>query len=138
MANNIEEFESTDLVTMANVNEKINATNVALQALSQTVASGVKIATGSYTGTGTYGASNPNTLTFDFEPKLVMIRDTTGHKLMIFFGNILTTTDSSTNGFGYDVTGITISGSQLSWYSKESAGCQANGNNSVYYYIAIG
>lgn len=28
-----------------------------------------KIQTGSYTGTGTYGSSNPNSLTFDFQPK---------------------------------------------------------------------
>ena len=33
----------------------------------------IKIETGSYTGTGTYGASNPNTLTFSFEPKIVFI-----------------------------------------------------------------
>lgn len=32
-----------------------------------------EIATGSYTGTGTYGASNPNSLTFAFAPKLLML-----------------------------------------------------------------
>ena len=35
--------------------------------------SGPKIATGSYTGTGTYGVSNPNSLTFDFVPKFVIM-----------------------------------------------------------------
>ena len=34
---------------------------------------GVRIATGSYVGTGTYGASNPNSLTFDFAPNLVIV-----------------------------------------------------------------
>lgn len=34
---------------------------------------GVKLATGSYVGTGTYGEDNPCTLTFDFQPKLVMV-----------------------------------------------------------------
>ena len=34
-----------------------------------------KISTGSYTGTGTSGSTNPNTLTFDFEPKIIMIMD---------------------------------------------------------------
>lgn len=34
---------------------------------------GAKIATGSYVGTGTYGESNPCSLTFDFVPKLVII-----------------------------------------------------------------
>ncbi|MBS1384437.1 MAG: hypothetical protein HPZ90_08585, partial [Flavonifractor sp.] len=33
-----------------------------------------KIATGSYTGTGTYGADNPCSLTFNFSPKLVIVR----------------------------------------------------------------
>ena len=33
----------------------------------------VKIATGSYVGTGTAGESSPNTLTFPFEPKMVVI-----------------------------------------------------------------
>ena len=32
-----------------------------------------KIATGSYTGTGTYGSSNPNSLTFEFDPKIVFV-----------------------------------------------------------------
>lgn len=29
----------------------------------------------SYVGTGTYGKSNPNSLTFDFVPKAIMVRD---------------------------------------------------------------
>lgn len=33
-----------------------------------------KIQTGSYVGTGTYGADNPCSLTFDFEPKVVFIQ----------------------------------------------------------------
>lgn len=34
--------------------------------------SSVKIETGSYVGTGTYGSSNPNSLTFGFQPKMIM------------------------------------------------------------------
>lgn len=34
------------------------------------IASGAKIQTGSYVGTGTYGQANPCTLTFDFVPQL--------------------------------------------------------------------
>ena len=42
----------------------------------QSLGSGfAKIQTGSYVGTGTYGASNPCSLTFDFEPKLILIID---------------------------------------------------------------
>ena len=32
-----------------------------------------QIATGSYVGTGTYGKNNPNSLTFEFEPKLLFV-----------------------------------------------------------------
>lgn len=32
-----------------------------------------KIQTGSYTGTGTYGSSNPNSLTFNFSPNMLII-----------------------------------------------------------------
>lgn len=35
--------------------------------------SSVKIETGSYVGTGTYGSSNPNSLTFGFQPKIIII-----------------------------------------------------------------
>ena len=37
------------------------------------ISMGAKIATGSYVGTGTYGQANPCSLTFDFEPKCVII-----------------------------------------------------------------
>ena len=34
---------------------------------------GVKIASGSYVGTGTYGVNNPTRITFDFTPKFVCV-----------------------------------------------------------------
>lgn len=36
-------------------------------------AKGAKIATGSYVGTGKYGEANAVTLTFDFEPKFLLV-----------------------------------------------------------------
>lgn len=39
------------------------------------IASCAKIQTGSYVGTGTYGPSNPVTLTFGFTPKFVVVSD---------------------------------------------------------------
>jgi hypothetical protein len=42
-------------------------------ALSRLKTDGVKIATGSYVGTGTYGEANPCSLTFDFVPWLVYV-----------------------------------------------------------------
>ena len=34
---------------------------------------GVRFSSGSYVGTGTFGEDNPNSLTFDFVPKIVMV-----------------------------------------------------------------
>lgn len=45
----------------------------ALNAVGNALAGGVRIATGSYVGTGISGAANPNVLTFDFEPYVVFV-----------------------------------------------------------------
>ena len=118
-------------------------------ALTDVEADGVKIETGSYVGTGTYGESNPNSLTFGFAPKLVIVG-----LLSALHGDDygLTPYNAShwCNGFlwmeGQKVTGvnnhasvITQSGNTLSWYSPENAVSQCNnGSRSVYKYIAIG
>ena len=95
-----------------------------------------KIATGSYVGTGKYGASNPNTLTFDFEPKLVLC----ANNLFDYAG---------TNQFGFMWFGqdggqaqgskiFSLSGNTLSWYHNTSASNQANQSGATFKYVAIG
>lgn len=42
-----------------------------------------KIASGTYAGTGTFGADNPNTLTFPFIPKVVLIALTSHSKMRV-------------------------------------------------------
>ena len=110
-----------------------------------------KIETGSYVGTGTYGASNPNTLTFGFVPKFVWIYewfrsdgwfDAGGAAKIPFeiipegeFGRKYppsTDPTPSTNTYSKRV------GSTLYWYNTGSAGNQLNYSDSTYYYIAIG
>lgn len=89
----------------------------------------------SYVGTGTYGADNPNSLTFDFVPKIVMIRCGGDDKLFdAFYGMIYVTTDLSS---GYYVT-VKWSKKTLSWYSDDSVSCQMNDAGDKYYAIAIG
>lgn len=104
----------------------------------------VKIATGSYKGTGTYGSSNANTLTFEFTPKFILILKTPiGSNLRfgylfpqngIFFTcqNGYSTTTPSAN----DSTSISTSGNSVSWYYSSAAG-QLN-ENVLYYYVALG
>lgn len=110
---------------------------------------GARIATGSYVGTGTYGSSNPNSLTFDFEPKLVIIQEENAgarDKGNLHTGNVWVS--ESTYGTVYyysssiQITNqyntLTWGSNTLSWYSSDSASSQLNFNNSTYNYLAIG
>lgn len=108
----------------------------------------------SYVGTGTYGSSNPCSLTFDFAPKVVMFLrgykqlSTQYHSLYSSYNRdvpVIVTADLSEkftryNGFGYyneayakkDTTGRVIS-----WYNTIDNSNQANENGITYYFLAI-
>lgn len=98
--------------------------------------------TGSYVGTGTYGEDNPNSLTFGFEPKMVLFTTSGG----------LTPGDGYWNDGGIWTEGasrilvgnwrnayFTRDGNTLSWYTDtENAAYQFNTSGKTYYYLAIG
>lgn len=91
----------------------------------------VKMETGSYVGTGTYGSGNPNKLTFSFAPKMVVVTEYGATGLgastgMIWNGNPQIGTRS-----------VSVAGSEISWYDS-SASNQLNSSGSTYYYAAIG
>jgi len=110
-----------------------------------------KIATGSYTGTGTYGADNPCSLTFPFLPKLVIIRETganySNSKWSGYFTAILIP-DAGGPTIGIEgsviIYGVnnalsqTFTDTGISWHSTRSALYQLNTANRDYGYIAIG
>ncbi len=102
----------------------------------------------SYVGTGRSGADNPNSLTFDFVPKLLLING--GNKsayyiCLTLFGTMLTGTyeaysffDASGN-MGYpDSSYARKNGKNIQWYSLRNAYVQANGSGLKYTAIAIG
>lgn len=102
----------------------------------------VRIETGSYTGTGTYGQSNPNSLTFGFVPKVVFVYKNNDY----FYPG-----DSWENGFIWvpDIAGtyvgstsyntyFTQTSQTLSWYTSGNANYQLNASGQQYNYIAIG
>lgn len=123
-----------------------------------------RIVIGTYVGTGTYGSSNPCSLTFDFTPTYIAIlvasRNTTNKITVgeqdlnsIFFPAVPTT---YTAGYGF-ITTLSISsdnsygkrsGNTFSWYchkpSNSSSGAwvytqgQANEAGVTYVYVAIG
>lgn len=105
---------------------------------------GVRIATGSYVGTRTYGESNPNSLTFEFEPKFVLIFSG-GSSGLVYFGMAFLTSHAGysykpagSNGQWFYVGKITPSfGTNKVTWSAGSAETQMNTSLS-YYYVAIG
>lgn len=113
----------------------------------------VKIATGSYTGTGTYGASNPNSLTFDFIPKMIYVRNTnrtmTDYGFMFIPVFCLSDTFNSSGYFIYESASsneyakIDESTKKVYWYSasasaSNSVNAQFNISGNTYEYFAIG
>ena len=95
-----------------------------------------QIAVGSYTGTGVYGASNQNSLSFGFTPKLVVIYG--GLQMFtpyIYGSSRFYTGDKSSN---YEQV-VTINGNTMQWYSNGgNAGYQLNASGTTYNYCAIG
>ena len=78
-----------------------------------------KIATGSYTGTGTYGADNPCSLTFPFVPKLVAVvcgssTNIFGYATFVYEGPVGMT--GTVPQVSWDDVGKTVS-----WYTTESS-----------------
>ena len=90
-----------------------------------------RIQTGSYVGTGTYGANNPCSLTFDGIPKCVIIlhNKSWGYdKIAMYIGN----QGNPSYGLAFELFNTT-----LNWYSVSSANHQFNGQNSIYNYFCL-
>ena len=95
-----------------------------------------RIATGSYTGTGTHNEDNPRALTFAFFPRLVIISGTDKN-------GVITCTyprDRTLNAYGYNgVLYLTWDGGTLSWYGNDSGSeYHLDDEGRVYYYVALG
>lgn len=102
---------------------------------------GGKVKTGSYVGTGTYGSSNPNTLTFDFEPKFVFVLAKGGSTIYGSSVGFLWIDGSSvvfnTGNSGYGIS-TAVNGTTFSWYyNGTSAGYQFNVSGTTYNYLAF-
>lgn len=107
-----------------------------------------KIAIGSYVGTGTYYSNNPNSLTFDFEPKVVIVVADGLNGLCAGFLIVRGQTYSngigsfSSSSVGLDLH-ITWSGNTVSWYSTNTfdagkANAQMNTSGTTFRYVALG
>lgn len=104
----------------------------------------MRIETGSYTGTGTNGSDNPNTLTFLFVPQIVFIVEDYGSNSAITGFNAIVHGQTNSNGVTYSSYlrwSITWSsdGTSVSWYAYSgTAEKQMNTSSQTYRYVAIG
>lgn len=99
----------------------------------------VKVATGTYDGTGEYGSSNQNSLTFDFVPKLVIVGVIQNldivSPLVLIYGQTITRISSTDDG--NNVT-VSWSGNTVSWYVANGGSAYQFNNARTYHYVAIG
>lgn len=97
----------------------------------------VQIETGSYVGTGTYGSSNPNSLTFGFEPKFFICISSRGKPCLSSQSDGTMWVYGFTYGGNYNTPTFSLSGNTLRWYS-DTVGPQLNKEGETYFYAAIG
>ena len=106
-----------------------------------------KIETGSYVGTGTYGQANPNTLTFGFAPKLVIVSgpnniNSGGSSIDVMESAFFMGLYGKSIGLAsdeYTTEIVSFEGESMSWYtSRNGAAYQFNKSEETYYYITIG
>lgn len=120
-------------------------------AISELNGKAVQMETGGYTGTGTYGSANPCTLTFSFQPSVVILGELvdtgaeTHNVPMIYkWGEAalqVRIERRATSAYNYDylVNTASVAGKTLSWYAPTGtyAYNQANISGKKYFYIAF-
>ena len=133
-----------DSVIKEYIDQQINELK---QQISET---SVKIATGSYVGTGTYGASNKNNVYVGFYPKLFVIYGTNSDIDFWFFRcGAMSETDQPNmygrvgSGTSHDLDPnharyVPDNGGGIRWWNENSADGQLNNSNITYYYTALG
>lgn len=100
---------------------------------------GLKIKTGYYTGTGTFGPTNLNSLTFEFVPKFLIVtnRSDAGYCPLMVYEQPGTYSQVGNNTGYLTITWGQDSGKTVKWYST-TAELQLNNSGQYYFYVAIG
>ena len=139
-------FTKEDKPTMAAFNEKYQ--EAISEAISEAIEGAPHIEVGSYVGTGTYGSSNPNSLTFGFEPKFLFISCIGMASLAVgLLSESYVTRYHIYNGSGLQRGDLKIKkdGNSIIWYSSSGSPAatwapynQMNIQGVTYDYIAIG
>ena len=112
--------------------EDFNSDNAKIDAAIESVrTAALQLFVGSYTGTGTYGSSHKNTLTFSKAPLLLFIA---GDRVMwTLQGSSIAQVAWSNSG---ETISVTWSETGLSWYA-DNVYVQMNNSGTTYRYIAL-
>ena len=131
----LNQWSLSDNVIMEDFNEDNRKIDAAL-------AAGTKIQCGTYTGNGEYGPEHPTALTFDFEPKFLLVRSSTLSMWDLSAGNLLLWVkgvDKDTVENHGTARHFMLTGNTLSWYVEGTyATAKWQMNSGTYYYVAIG
>ena len=160
------DWEKSDFIQMSDFNDLTQKTDAALKAnadAAQALQSGkadaqtvsalaknlgaaghnCRVAFGEYTGTGTTGADNPNTLNFDFYPVLIAVAAAENFRStdrVYFFLRPRTVVKSPYAGTA-EPTDIRVQWADggVSWYvTTGKATHQLNSSGNTYYYTVLG
>ena len=123
------QWEATDRVLREDFNE-------AMENIEEGLSAKCELYFGSYTGTGEHGPENPNTLTFDFAPRVVILfgyaTNPGDHMIMI-----RPYTDTKSYDGNYTNCTVTWLEDGVQWYNSYYESTQFNRLSRTYYYIAV-
>ena len=147
------QWVESDRILMEDFNQAMAAIDEGIKAVDDTVTQGLaevaanlgsggktaRIAWGTYVGTGTYGPGNPTSLSFAFQPDLVLIGSVYGSFSICHM--IRPLTSSLSTGTSSPLT-VVWEAQKVTWYNDGTVinahiG-QNNVENETYYYVAIG
>lgn len=113
----------------------VDSTTIAYLGQIGQIGNRARIEVGSYVGTGTYGSSNQNSLTFGFEPKIILFDNAGAWPFINPKQTSIYDLIGTPNSF---VVNISWNGKSVSWYSDKHQSYQLNNRDEIYHYIAIG
>ena len=125
-------FTESDQPTMDAFNQKFQ------EAINDAVSKGLKVETGTYIGTGTYGESNPTSISFSKTPELIFVSGLPGENT---HGPFFAIKDGQGVNVGYGSETQTMNdvvwGKTVSWYTTTNERVQMNESGRKYVYIGI-
>lgn len=144
----LNQYELTDRIQMENFNNDNSKIDKALKTNADAVASAqatmsklgnCNIEYGTYKGTNTFGASNPNRLTFKGKPLLVIVENQAqdaswDYHLRMMHGCNWAVADRGNSNYNNVVS---WGSNYVQWYNTVTQACQFNHGNYTYSYVAF-